>query len=176
MSHEQKPEAGRRVDHFRKTAGEEVPGEYYKDLPAFAFAGLHQRIGERASTFFAGGARILDLASGSGALALRLRDLGFHVACCEAVPEGFRLHGEVPVSTVDLDDDFAGRLDGPFDAITAIEIIEHLENPWHFMRQCARLLKAGGRMILTTPNIDTPRSILSFVKYGTFKSFTDGYY
>ena len=176
MSNGSKLETGRRVGHFRETAGQDVPGEYYKELPVFAFAGLHQRVGERASAFFAGGARVLDLASGSGALALRLCDLGFDVACCEAVPEGFRLHGRVPLSTVDLDDDFATRLDGPFDAITAVEIIEHLENPWHFLRQCAHLLKPGGRMILTTPNIDTPRSILSFVKTGTFKFFTDGYY
>jgi len=165
-----------RVAFFKETAGEDVAGEYYKELPIFAFAGLHGRVGERASAFFSEGARVLDLASGSGALALRIRDLGFDVECCEAVPEGFRLHGDIPITAVDLDGDFAERLDGPFDAITAVEIIEHLENPWHFLRQCAHLLKPGGRMILTTPNIDTPRSILSFVKFGTFKFFTDGFY
>ena len=54
-----------------------------------------------------------------------------------------------------------------------LEIIEHLENPRHFVRQCAALLKPGGGLILSTPNLDTPRSILNFVQRGTFKFFDD---
>ena len=173
MNGENAMDTGLRVDHFRDTAGTDEPGEYYRDLPIFALPGLHGFIGDRASAFFSSGARILDLGSGSGALALRLEDLGFDVVCCDAVPEGFRASDGIPLVRANLNDSFADGFDTPFDAVTAVEIIEHLENPWHFMRQCRRLMKPGAGMIVTTPNIDTPRSILSFVKYGTFKSFTD---
>lgn len=39
-----------------------------------------------------------------------------------------------------------------FDAILAGEIIEHLEQPYAFLRDCHSLLNTGGRIILSTPN------------------------
>ena len=37
--------------------------------------------------------------------------------------------------------------------ILAIEIIEHIENPQQFLRECNSLLINGGYLILTTPNV-----------------------
>lgn len=54
--------------------------------------------------------------------------------------------------------DFKINLDKPkkinkkFDTILAGEIIEHLESPIEFIRYCKKLLKKGGRLIITTPN------------------------
>ena len=42
------------------------------------------------------------------------------------------------------------------DVMLAIDVIEHLENPWLFLRECKRILKPGGVLILTTPNILSP--------------------
>jgi 2-polyprenyl-3-methyl-5-hydroxy-6-metoxy-1,4-benzoquinol methylase len=39
-----------------------------------------------------------------------------------------------------------------FDAIVAGEIIEHLEEPLEFLRVCRRVIKPGGRLVLSTPN------------------------
>ena len=39
-----------------------------------------------------------------------------------------------------------------------------------------KLVRPGGAVIVSTPNIDTPRSLLSFVKFGTFKYFKDSDY
>lgn len=39
-----------------------------------------------------------------------------------------------------------------FDVIFAGDLIEHLSNPGLFLDSCARNLKEGGRLILTTPN------------------------
>ena len=36
--------------------------------------------------------------------------------------------------------------------IVAGELIEHLKNPVFFLKECHRVLKPGGRLILTTPN------------------------
>ena len=42
--------------------------------------------------------------------------------------------------------------DVKFDVILAADLIEHLSNPGLFLQSCARNLKDGGRLIITTPN------------------------
>jgi len=39
-----------------------------------------------------------------------------------------------------------------FDVIFASEVIEHLSNPGLFLASCARNLRDGGRLMITTPN------------------------
>lgn len=64
--------------------------------------------------------------------------------------------------------------DNTFDVITNIEVIEHLENPYHFLREVARILKPGGRLILSTPNPLHIYNRLSFLLRGKFYRFLDG--
>lgn len=66
--------------------------------------------------------------------------------------------------------------DGQFDVITCIEVIEHLENPRQIIRDLARVLKPEGVLIVTTPNNESWRSILSYIFRGHFVSFTDTSY
>ncbi|HMS39813.1 MAG TPA: methyltransferase domain-containing protein, partial [Pyrinomonadaceae bacterium] len=61
--------------------------------------------------------------------------------------------------------------DNKFDAIFAIEIIEHLENPFRFVRECAKLLKPGGLFFVTTPNVEAVHSRLIFLYSGRLSSF-----
>src|SRR3989344_1546640 len=42
----------------------------------------------------------------------------------------------------------AGRL---FDTVTALEFIEHIENPVEFFKKCSAFLKQGGLLIISTP-------------------------
>lgn len=151
----------------------EHEGESFEGLPVFAMPGLHAHVQALATTHFRPSARLLDLGCGAGALASRLSSAGFQVTGCDAHPEVFHKHGHIPFVAADLNQDFAERFDAPFEAIVAVEIIEHLENPWHFMRQCRDLLEPRGKFLLTTPNIDTPRSVLNFIRTGTFKGFSN---
>lgn len=38
------------------------------------------------------------------------------------------------------------------DAIFCGELLEHLENPIHFLRECQKVLKKNGKIVLSTPN------------------------
>jgi SAM-dependent methyltransferase len=42
--------------------------------------------------------------------------------------------------------------DASFDLIWCSEVIEHLESPEAFVRECNRTIKPGGKLVLTTPN------------------------
>jgi SAM-dependent methyltransferase len=42
---------------------------------------------------------------------------------------------------------------GHFDAITMSHVIEHLHDPVNLLRDCGRLLKPSGRLVVVTPNI-----------------------
>jgi SAM-dependent methyltransferase len=41
--------------------------------------------------------------------------------------------------------------DGVFDSVAFVEVIEHLEKPWRTLREIARVLKPGGRLVVVYP-------------------------
>ena len=43
--------------------------------------------------------------------------------------------------------------DGSFDLVYAAELIEHLFNPDLLLEECRRVLRPGGRLLVTTPNL-----------------------
>jgi len=62
-----------------------------------------------------------------------------------------RLLGE-PVS-IFKDDNFSVR-DGQFDSVVAIDVLEHLRQDQPFLRELKRVLKPGGKAVVTVPNGD----------------------
>jgi ubiquinone/menaquinone biosynthesis C-methylase UbiE len=66
--------------------------------------------------------------------------------------------------------------DESVDLIFAIEVIEHLENPRHVMRELMRMLRPGGAAVVTTPNSRNLRSMLMFAARGHFAYFGDDAY
>jgi len=104
-------------------------------------------------------AGVLDLASGSGAMLARLRDVGFcdlHGVrrCLETfgIPETPSPEGS-DVCTLDLNGNFARHYDRRFALVVSVEVVEHLDSPRHFLRQARELLDDGGHLLLTTPNV-----------------------
>jgi 2-polyprenyl-3-methyl-5-hydroxy-6-metoxy-1,4-benzoquinol methylase len=63
-----------------------------------------------------------------------------------------------------------------YDLVVAAEVIEHLENPRFLAREWFRLLKPGGTLIVSTPNNESWRSLLSLVIRGHFAAFTETSY
>jgi glycosyltransferase involved in cell wall biosynthesis/SAM-dependent methyltransferase len=55
--------------------------------------------------------------------------------------------------------------DGHFSTVLCCELIEHLtEDPMHLMKEINRILKAGGHLVLTTPNIGSLRGIAAILE------------
>lgn len=48
--------------------------------------------------------------------------------------------------------------DHSLDCVVSIEVIEHISQPYEFLDQCKRLLKPGGLLIVTTPNVGNLQS------------------
>ena len=113
--------------------------------------------------------RLLDVPAGEGALASRLLKLGFDVRCCDLYPEIFRVRG-IEIKRGDLNTHLPYD-DNEFDYITCIEGIEHIENPQQAIREFARLLRAGGHLVISTPNILNIEERFKWLLYGYTSHF-----
>lgn len=131
---------------------------------------LHDEVLPLLSRFVGAHSKVLDLGAGTGAWAERLLELGYDVTCVERDIAGFGLDS-VRCICADLNENFSAEVKGRFAAITSIEVIEHLENPRHLLRQCLNLLDDGGIFLITTPNIECVAGRLRFLSSGHFRMF-----
>jgi SAM-dependent methyltransferase len=122
------------------------------------FTGYMQRVLEYVETL-PKGLRILDIPAGNGLLSARLREMG-HTAVC----------GDINVQNehyvyVDMEQ----RLpfdDDSFDLVICLEGIEHMLEPARLAAELSRVCKADGRVIVSTPNVLSFYSRLSFLFTG----------
>jgi 2-polyprenyl-3-methyl-5-hydroxy-6-metoxy-1,4-benzoquinol methylase len=113
------------------------------------------------------GARVLDAPCGeSAALTLALMERGFAVTGADVDPQA-EAHLGRTFAKVNLDAPLPWPAQS-FDAVFSTEGIEHLENHFSFLREVCRILKPGGVLILTTPNITALRSRVRFFSSGFF--------
>jgi len=94
--------------------------------------------------------RVLDIPVGSGALSLKLKEMGFAVYCCDINKDHFELRG-LPFKKGDMNKRLPYE-GGYFDYVVCLEGLEHAENPFNAVREFARLLRRGGKLILSFPN------------------------
>ena len=66
--------------------------------------------------------------------------------------------------------------DATYDLIVAAEVIEHLENPRFLAREWHRMLRPGGALVISTPNNESWRSLVSLLARGHFTAFTGASY
>ena len=107
------------------------------------------------------GKDVLDVPAGNGDTAQLLLELGARVTASDLYPEFFRypaiecvaanLNGPLPFA------------DASFDFVVCQEGIEHMPNQLHLFQELNRVLRPGGRAIITTPNYSNLRTRLSYL-------------
>lgn len=138
---------------------------------------IHDTVMELVNRHVEKKAEILDLGAGEGAFTKRLIENDYNAMAVDGLDIFWQQKSDIPLYLADLDKDFASELgkdNKQYDAIVAIEIIEHLENPYSFLRQCAKLLKPDGLLFVTTPNVESITSRVIFLYTGRLKAFGEG--
>lgn len=102
---------------------------------------------------------VVDVPCGTGAFTQRLLDNPYTVRALDIAPQPAvpSTHPRVTVVVADMDCPLPYWTDSA-DAIVSIEGIEHIRRPWDFLAECARVVRPGGWLILSTPNISSLRS------------------
>lgn len=99
--------------------------------------------------------RLLDVGCGSGDWLESMSELGWNVSGVDfdanAVCVGRQRGLEVYCGSVE-DQHFP---EDTFDAVTLNHVIEHLPEPIETLRECARVLRRGGKLVVSTPNVDS---------------------
>lgn len=106
---------------------------------------------------------ILDLGTGYGAYRPRLEQLASqylaidvqpHNSCLDALADGRQL--PFPTAT--------------FDTIVCAQVLEHTPEPWHLLAQAHRVLRPGGKLIISVPHLSylhaMPEDYYRYTNYG----------
>jgi 2-polyprenyl-3-methyl-5-hydroxy-6-metoxy-1,4-benzoquinol methylase len=117
---------------------------------------------------------VLDVGCGSGGVGRALRVAGAtELTGIEIVAEQAELARETydRVIAAPVEEALA-ELDGPFDTILCLDVLEHLVDPEHVMRALHRVAAPGARLQVSLPNARHISLIRDLVVRGTF-NYTD---
>ncbi len=101
--------------------------------------------------------RILEAGTGKGHLAVALARLGYRLVSFDLSEEQLRIAGENLAAQgldgqVELRRENGERLSFPeasFDVVFSVNMIHHLEKPFQVLRELTRVLKPGGKLVIS---------------------------
>jgi SAM-dependent methyltransferase len=112
---------------------------------------------------YRGNGRLLDVGTGFGFFLVEMTKKGWGATGVEISQKAMKYARNVLGLTI-----FPGPLektdlpDNHFDAVTGFYVIEHLSYPMAFLRECHRILKPGGLLLLRYPHTTPIKNLLHF--------------
>jgi len=131
---------------------------------------IYRTVAEALAARGVADAVLLDVGCGTGGLRPFVSPMcrayhGADVIRYDGFPSDAEFHQvDLDSGSVPLDDEFA-------DVVAAVETIEHVENPRSLTRELTRLVRPGGRVVITTPNQLSLLSKLTLVLRNEFNAF-----
>lgn len=133
-------------------------------------------------------AKVIDVGCGSGVLLARMQSLGWQVEGVDVDADGVeaaRKRGVAVKCGMLAEQNYP---ENHFDAVYSSHVIEHVHDPVGLLRECFRILKPGGRLVIITPNLeswghevfgaawlnlDPPRHLVLFNRRNLYKAAAD---
>lgn len=116
---------------------------------------------------------ILDVGGGIGASAVYLKTIGkaeritvVDLVGTECLPEVDKAYGgnlEDPALLQKISEEY-----GPFDVILCLDVLEHLTDPWSVIDRLSAMLRPGGYIVASIPNVRNYRLVGPLVFQGKF--------
>ncbi|MDH3519854.1 MAG: class I SAM-dependent methyltransferase [Myxococcales bacterium] len=111
--------------------------------------------------------RLADIPCGTGYLSVRAAQQGWEVFPFDLDPTVWQGGAVARATAVDLNAPLDIE-DDAFDALVCCEGLEHLENPWLALREFHRIVRTGGRVVITLPNTIDVRQRLRVLRHGFY--------
>ncbi len=123
---------------------------------------------------------ILEVGSVPLLLLAAMKRLGYRIRGVDVAPERFsgaNAAHQLSVAKCDIEREPLPFARASFDAVLFFELFEHLRiDPIFTMEEVARVLKPGGRLLLSTPNLRSLGGIMNFLLRGKAHSCSEGIY
>lgn len=104
--------------------------------------------------------KLLDVGCGAGRFLRRMQKRGWEAEGVEFDPQaaqkvaaryGIRVHvGDLRTAALP---------DASYDVVTMNQVVEHLYDPRATLAECLRILKPGGKLVMTTPNVNSAGAV-----------------
>ncbi len=98
---------------------------------------------------------LLDVGCSSGSFLVVARDYGFRVAGVEPAPAAANTAREMQFVIYEGTLESLNLVKDSYDVITIFEVIEHLKDPVIVLKECERILRPGGIVVICTGNAES---------------------
>jgi SAM-dependent methyltransferase len=135
---------------------------------------------ELVQRFAGDGARLLEYGAVPPLVTAALGELGYEVRALDLRPGRFAAAISelgLDVAECDVETEAVPHADATFDVVLFNEIFEHLRiDPIFTLREVARVLKGGGRLLLSTPNLRSFRGLRNLLLHNRAHAVSGGIY